>query len=502
MPITTAFMRASTLCAAWLMTACVSTTINTAPPGPEPGTGTTSAPPPSAEEEPPPVDEPAWLTAEGRQELSAADTLVGTGIDEQAEQAAALAQQALNELVWHGAQPTFPLPQITAAADSRKSAVLPDGRFAELIAVKKIEVAQRLTAWLEAEESKKVSAGDANSPEGMLTAALSFLQRQERRRAVCAARKRLVAAECSAANTSMAVRQVHQLGAAVTLEPVLSGGVPVIGGKTARPIAVRATWEGKPWPNLPLQFLTPAHATQADPAGRAQVEPGVVVLTNEEGVASISLSEANAGDEIEVSVARERIVGHAGFWPPVRTTVLLRPVRPERGRLALGFAEFLEDEQRPEDTGARKAMAALTSVGHQDCRILGPDETNTLVAAHRGSPGSLGAALTAIADGHHGLVDFVVYAHIRSEFASRAGPRSVWHEAVATVRIYNAWTAEELESFEVAATASGVSDHNAATKAIRKVAAGIALKAASTLKARAERPTSTQVGQSLPIGRI
>ncbi len=430
---------------------------------------------------------PPWFTAEGRANLPSDTFVVGVGVHEELGKAQAIAEAALSTTIWAKSSPTFALPTLVHDNDVRRSATLNDGRYVELVAVEKAMMSDRLLSWLQQQEKNKLSSSDANTPEGMLGASLSFLKRQERRRAVCLARTFLANIDCKAPDAAMAKKQVYRIGSSIRFESVFPDGVPVLNGKPVRDIAVRASWEDKPWAGLPIRFENIDAKEAVLPSSDARASTPLI-HTNAEGIAVWSVDHAQAGDTVYASIARDIVVGHDSFWPPLNLTIGMRDIDQRGHRLAMGCIEFVEDEKRGESTTRNKTMSILSTLGHKNTQAISPDYVEALSKAHAGNPATLRTVLSAIADAHKGGVDMVVYCKVRSEFAGRAGPRAMRHEAIADVHVYNVWNAALVKKFESTAVASGISDSNAADKALRKVGIAMARDLAALFKA----PSTTE----------
>jgi len=66
-----------------------------------------------------------------------------------------------------------------------------------------------------------------------------------------------------------------------------------------------------------------------------------------------------------------------------------------------------------------------------------------------------------------GGIDQVAFGEARSEFASRMRARSVWHEAIGVLTVYDAWSGKEITTLERSARARGIGDLNAGRNALR-----------------------------------
>jgi hypothetical protein len=388
-------------------------------------------------------------------------------------------------------------PVLVPESDVERSELLPDGRTAVLVALPRPVFALRVQDWLD--HPPEAETRDAGTPTGMLRAALDFLDFQQRGAWGCERQRTLVGTECEVTDTTMGRRQVAAVAAELRLEPALDGGIPVRpGGRALLPATVRARWrngagETVPWPDLPLRFEAPDGVLASHSA-----------RTDGEGHAEVAFVQSPPGDlRVRVTVDREALLGTLQeLWPEVSVELGLRPVTLASGRLAVYLVESIANvapqetddpdgdgrgdgtQDEPGDpagaaTGA--VVQTLEARGHRASRALGPDDARRL--QHARGP-DLVAALRAIAVEARGGIDHVAIGEARSDFASRMGARSVWHEAMGMITVYDAWSGEEVTTLERSARARGIGDRHAGRNALRALGNVIGDAIAELLRSR------------------
>lgn len=432
-----------------------------------------------------PQDAPAWLAGEAPEDLPAEEYVLGAGRGPSADQARAQALLQLEEQLWgpEAERPEVELPTLfDVQKDVERSVSLSNGETAVLLAVSRSSYGLRIQTWVD--NPPAAESTDASTPAGMLKAALYFLHFQQRARFGCLRQQALVQSACTPTDAAVAQQQVARVAQGIKLELAYEGGLPVRRGQPLVPATVRVTWrngdgEWVPWEGLPIRFEGPEGVVTAEET-----------LTAADGTAGVQLLRLPTAEEpvITARVDREAVLGKAAsLWAPLTVAVTPREVSPGSGRVAVFIKEAIMQDPVVDGLAATAAAQGLKDRAYAYVQVLEEAVGAPLLEA-RGP--DLAKALLSIAHQNFGAVDLVVVGEAHSDFASRMGARSLWHEAVGVLKIYDAWSGQEVGAVERTTRASGIGDLNAGRRALKQLGGVLAEALHELLAARASNATS------------
>ena len=385
-----------------------------------------------------------------------------TGSGWTVEQARGSARDAYDLILWGPKKDRpRPLPElIEPEAFQERSTEGEDGAHHTVLAVERGYLSERLRAWLE--NPPQSEASDANTPQGMLAAAVAFAAYQEMQVFGCQRLRALGSGECDSPSLSMGRRQIAKVGQRLLLRSTYQGGIPARNGVAMRPVRVTALWKRSddqevPWAGLPLKMIAPAGVLSSE-----------AVSTDEQGIATLPLADPSVGSgHIVAMVDRDRLLGtYADTWGDVSVQVSLRQVPMVSKRLGIYLQEFIRDHDSEAAVAADQVRRGLKRMGYGGAYILS-DDLGSMLLDTGGE--TMRSVVQRVADAALGKADVIIFGVLRSEFASSMGGRSVWHEASGEVWVFEAWSGREIAHLTPVARAVGVGDFNAGRKALKDV---------------------------------
>ncbi|MEO0812254.1 MAG: hypothetical protein AAFY60_05265, partial [Myxococcota bacterium] len=208
----------------------------------------------------------------------------------------------------------------------------------------------------------------------------------------------------------------------------------------------------------------------------------VSVRTAELGVATFNFLQqpSDLQSRLGVELDRQALLGSlAESFPEIVLSVPFRRVQPSAARVGLSIRETGADG---ETTHMVQALQDRLS-GSRQVVLLDRD------AAALVSDGVTPERMDALAQMTRGRVDLLIIGAASSQLTSRMGSRSVYHEASATLRVYNIWTGEKLSEVSDSQQALGLGESRAAKNALKQLGETLAGKIETAL----QRPVAAQI---------
>jgi len=396
-------------------------------------------------------------------DLPKVEWIIAVGRGENSEAATKAARLVLLEKLWGplASRSQVELPTVyLPGRDVLREWPFADGTMAILIAVEHSMFKARVQVWMQDPPASETT--DANTPRGQLAGVLAYLGYLDMQAYGC---RRLVAViddDCELPDTTVARRQIIDIARRLSLKSAFEGGIPYRAGDALRPAAVMAQWKSSggsvmPWVGLPLIFGAP---------------PGTLMksteVTDARGYADAVFVEVPSVTlRITVQVDAKKLLGHyAELWPTGKIALRFREIKLASDRIGVHLHELIVGKIDRAGAATSSVAKELRRAGYKRAHAL-PDQSAAQLDEARG--GDMAAMVREIASFTGGTVDVVVVGDARSDFASRMGAQSVWHEADASVRVYDAWSGEQIGVVERSAQALGIGDYNAAHKALKKL---------------------------------
>lgn len=468
--------------------------------------GGSGAPPPKADPKVPvdgvgnPVAAPAaegieeWLAG---QRAAAEATLSGQGVSEtSAADARALALRALEAAFWGESEwPSLP-PPIETERPSLFGAVEiaeieRDGQFAAFVRTELEPIPGVAERWLGTLADRSPEPGD-----GFREALDAVLYRAWSRTAQARICERLVqfglAESCELLSLSEQEATLQRLADGLVLESVYADGIPVdLSGKPARPLEILATWtdgssDPMPVSGVPIRvdqgaswFVLPSPPAEDDSAAAGEsadsAPPTATRTTGEAGVARFEFVQApsDPSERLGVALDRDALLGSfADSFPELVLSVPFRRVTPDDARIALAVRERWQDAETTHLVSALREGLAKT----REATLL--DEETTALLEEEITP----ERLDEIAVLTRGRVDVLITGEATSQLTSRMGSRSVYHEASATLIVYDLWSGARVATLEDRVQALGLGEARAAKNALDQLGEALVEKINSALK--------------------
>ncbi|MEL6548383.1 MAG: hypothetical protein AAFQ82_27415, partial [Myxococcota bacterium] len=298
---------------------------------------------------------------------------------------------------------------------------------------------------------------------------------------------------CEALSNEEGFARLRRLADGLVMESVFSEGIPVApSGKPSRPLEVLVTWtdgdsDASPVANLPLTVTEGTQwfrAPSSDTGTETETEDStpVSVRTAELGVATFNFLQqpSDLQSRLGVELDRQALLGSlAESFPEIVLSVPFRRVQPSAARVGLSIRETGADG---ETTHMVQALQDRLS-GSRQVVLLDRD------AAALVSDGVTPERMDALAQMTRGRVDLLIIGAASSQLTSRMGSRSVYHEASATLRVYNIWTGEKLSEVSDSQQALGLGEARAAKNALKQLGETLAGKIETAL----QRPVAAQI---------
>jgi len=418
---------------------------------------------------------PDWLRGVHPEDLPEETYVIGAAAHEDAAEAQARAVIALERAVWGpvAERPRFrKLPNVFIEGDPTRQEPLEDGRTGVLVAVELTELDTRIEDWLDDAAADMLPKGVPDEPAPQIEAALKRMQNRALETYGCERRRAVTRGECELSRGGDSPFRIA--AALVDLRPALEGGIPRFPDQPPlRPAGVGLFWQKQdgemvPWSGVPLMFTAPEGMLAAASA-----------TTNASGYAEVAFAGEPSDGVIQVALDTEQVFGDlAGEWPGTSTELRLRVVTPSNARIAVHLFEHISQEPTDERTTTEAVVKHLKKLGYNGAVVLPLELAESLEDARAGK---FKAAVRKLSEAAGGKADIVVMGEAHSDFLSRAVGRSVWHEAMASAKVFDLWTGRHIGDVERETRAKGMGDFNAARKAMKALGQDLAIAVRDTL---------------------
>ncbi|MEM6531151.1 MAG: hypothetical protein AAF654_00940 [Myxococcota bacterium] len=396
--------------------------------------------------------------------------IYGTGVAASAEDAKRLATIEMREKFWGDSQWPMLAPEVAmfdisppdlfsaATVEAHESG----DDYAVVASMEVQSIGQIVDAALEGHGPTLDAYRSNRDGIASLVPSLHVLWAAEAKVRVCDRLRALTETEATCedetATRDGALIAVTRLMDGLVLEPRFDGGVPVgPDGRPSRPLEVLVTWtdgtsDAAPAPRVPLKVTD-----GKEWIGQQEAASGP------DGIASLDFGEVlpNPETRIGLELYAEAWAGDLGpLLPELALSIPFRRVTPSTARVGLLIQEVSVDQ----DTTflASALQSGLAEARGGDVQLV--DETLASIV------GTLNPdTLRQLADASRGRIDVLVAGRATSSLASRMGSRSVYHEASATLTLYDVWTGAEITTVERSTQALGLGDARAAKNALRQL---------------------------------
>ena len=411
--------------------------------------------------------QPAWVDGTLPAPYDASTHLMVVGRGDTPEAAQADARQQMQQAVLG---PPEDRPFLTVPDDLQDFAFAPAteqfttegvGAFVRLIA-QRVFIVDRLKQWsalmgrdalkddpVDAFRSGGQAVVDAGEHLQALAATLAYYRAGS---FVCARQAEITTTPCTETFDIKVVRDaIAEFGNSIRVQEKWSGGVPYRDGiGPLADVTVRATVKPRSIPALPLTGL-PVAFKGPDAEAKA--------TTNDDGLAHWATKTIEPSSKVAVRIDAETLLGpDASLWAKLPVLeVGYRPVDATSVRLAM----FLQ-ESTSGDNGLRGMTARIATAGLTKFSVLAPALRS--MVPKKGAPTP--EQLRALAAAANGQFDVLVVGEMHSQFASKLGRRTVWHEAQGTVTVYDVWSGATLGPLTATERAKGLGENKASQNAL------------------------------------
>lgn len=425
--------------------------------------------------------EPAWVRGEMPDLYDEATHLmvVGRGSTMAEAEADAQARMRAEVLGTESGRPFFTVPdalQEFAFAPGTERYVDPNGQAHVRLIAQRVFVMDRLKAWEAmmgvgvlsdpAFDAFTTSDGPVTDPSAHLNALAATLAYQRANAYVCTRRMVVTTSTCTPANLKPIQKAVEQFGKALQLRPHFADGVPFrLQQGPQAPVSIDVVFRSPGQPPMPMVGLPIAFR---GPSGESNVE------TNGQGQAAWQVSTDDPGAKIDVRFQAEALLGpDASLWASLPAIqVQFRPLSASTARVALHITETPTSKSGRD--GLREKLEALGLPKPTDL----PEALQQVVGAEPNLD-----TLRSVANRAQGTIDLVAIGAFRSQFASRMGARSVWHEARGQVTVYDVWSGAKIGPLTSTQRAVAIGERAAASKALGELGASLADEIAKLIEA-------------------
>ena len=426
-------------------------------------------------------DQPAWVAGEMPALYDASTHLMVVGSGPTVDAAAADARSRMVNKVL-GPETSRPfasvpedLQEFAYAPATERYVASPDKAYVRLLA-QRVFVVDRLRAW-EAQkaigaladpvpEAFRTEGRPVSEPSSHLDALVTTLAYQRASAFVCNRRMAVSTSTCTPADLGAIHSAVSTFGQALEIRPKYADGVPYRAGDGAQaPVAAEVVWKAPGQSAQPVAGVPLAFQGVAEKAS---------VPTEDDGLAVWRPTTADPTARVSVRIDAPALLGpDAALWATLPATdVGFRILQPKTARVAV----FIEEDGSSR-SGRDGFRTKLTGLGMGAPTDLPADMQRAFA---KGSTPDR-ATLLALAQRANGSIDLVAVGEMHSQFASRVGARSVWHEAKGTLTLYDVWSGAQLGPLRGTERAVAIGERAASAKALRALGERLALDVSKLL---------------------
>ncbi len=177
---------------------------------------------------------------------------------------------------------------------------------------------------------------------------------------------------------------------------------------------------------------------------------------------------AMGGQAIRVSLAPFSCQILADRWLPPFANITLHELKSETAHIEIFFYEEVRQDPAIHQLFTETLLGELFRLGLKGARTL--REYDSLMLKSYRNPDEALAYLQA----REKKGDILIFGTVNSDFISRVGARSMWHEAVANFKIIDEANNAEIYSGSLSGRATGIGEQDAADNAMSALAKSIA----------------------------
>ncbi len=238
----------------------------------------------------------------------------------------------------------------------------------------------------------------------------------------------------------------------------------VVGQKPYKDLEVEITWQLDDGSSI---YWEGAKVIFDAPPGLLNQEEW---LTDSQGhIVNEFQHSAPAEQTIRLSLAPFACNELANRWLPPFESIVLNELNSATAKIELFFAEEVGQNPAIHQIFTETLLSEFYRLGLNGARILG-EYDSLMLKNYRGQEAEALAYLQSRQKKGH----LLIFGTVNSDFISRVGARSMWHEAVANIKIIDEATNTEIYSGSLSGRATGIGEQDAADNAMSQLAKSIA----------------------------